>query len=311
MLQPWTILLTAAVTLLVTVLSGLLLDFLRNARPTISYSVTEAVDIDLGDHRHVGAYVVSIVNTSKPVVKDITCHVEAGPARLRNGGVAAPPGLQMDIQESDTRLSVSVPYLKTGERLEMTVVAEGLSIPAKAEVAIRSPHDIRIVTGGSVPQSSLSLRFATAGIVAAGVGVLVSVIAGGLIAHDQKDILTFAASVSGLPRLAELYATASKDLTYYSQGDVAYALAAAASDRSEIQKYRRLLSVTLDAPTGMLAVSRANLYYSMGKIDLLLGDKDRAVRDFRQAINHDKSTITEKSNQEPLVHEFLVSNALN
>ncbi len=133
-----------------TVLSGLLLDFLRNARPTISYSVKGAVDIDLGDHRHVGAYVVSVLNKSKRVVKELTCHVEAGRAKLRNGGVAASPGLQMDIQESDTCLSVSIPYLKTDERLEMTIVAEGFYIPTMPEVAIRSPHDIRIVAEGSI-----------------------------------------------------------------------------------------------------------------------------------------------------------------
>jgi tetratricopeptide (TPR) repeat protein len=148
--------------------------------------------------------------------------------------------------------------------------------------------------------------------VAALVGVLAQAVIGGeLGAPEQKNILTFAASVSGLPKLAEIYATASADLTYYSQGDLAYALAAATSDRAEIEKYRRLLSVTLESPASMVTMSRANLYYSMGKIDLLLGDKDKAVRDFREAINQNKSMIAEKSKQDPIVHEFLVSNAVH
>jgi hypothetical protein len=147
--------------------------------------------------------------------------------------------------------------------------------------------------------------------VAAVAGVLVAVLGGQLNWHDQKDTMTFAASLSGLPKLTEIYATSSKDLTYYSQGDLAFALAAASSDRAEIQKYRKLLSLTLQAPAFMADVSRANLYYSMGKIDLLLGDKEMAVRDFRQAINQHRSRIAEKSNQDPGVREFLLSNALN
>jgi hypothetical protein len=299
----------------VTIMSGLLLDFLRNARPKISYSVKEAVDIDLGDNKHVGAYVVSVLNKSKRVVKELTCHVEAGPAKLRSGGVATSQGLQVDIQESDTCLSFSIPYLKTDERLEMTVVAEGMYIPRKPEVAIRSPHDIDIVGEGSVRQSSVSVRFAIAGIVAALVGLLVQAGVGGRLGKldqlDQRDNLTFAASVSGLPKLAEIYATAPTDLRYFSQGDLAYALAVAASDRSEIEKYRKLLSVTLEGPATMETMSRAKLYYSKGKIDLLLGDKDNAVRDFREAISLDKSMIAEKSKQDAVGHEFLVSNGLH
>jgi hypothetical protein len=94
--QPWTIFLTALATLVVTVVSGLLLDFVRNARPTIRYYVRGAVPIDLGDGKHVGAYVLFIENKSKRVVKELTCHVEAGEAKLRNGGIASSPGLQMD-----------------------------------------------------------------------------------------------------------------------------------------------------------------------------------------------------------------------
>jgi hypothetical protein len=82
MTQPLTILVTVLATLVVTILSGILLDFIRNARPAISYSVKEAVAIDLGDHKRIGAYVVSMLNTSRRVIKELTCHIEAGGANF-------------------------------------------------------------------------------------------------------------------------------------------------------------------------------------------------------------------------------------
>jgi hypothetical protein len=304
--------LAAAAAFVVTVLSGLLLDFLRNARPKVSYFVKEAVPIDLGDHKCVGAYLVSVVNKSSRVVRELTCHLEANVAKLRNGGIAAPQGMHFEVEEINASLKVSIPYLKPAERIEMTVVAEGLYIPKKPEVAIRSPHNIKVVAEGSERQSSLVFRFMIAGAVAAAVVAITPLAVVGLrFARSQRDILTFAASVSGLPKLAVLYATSPESLQFYNQGDLAYALAASASDRSEIAKYQRLLSVTLDAPSGMAAVSRANLYYSLGKIDLFLGDRDKAVRDFREAINQGKAMVEEKSGQDSTVHDFLVSNALN
>ena len=298
---------TAAAAFLVTVLAGLILDFLRNLRPKISYSVTGAVPIDLGDHKTVGAYLVSIVNKSRRAAKELTCHVEAGTARLRNGGISAPKGMPFDVEETKGNLKISVPYLKKDETLEITVIAEGIFIPKKPDVAIRSPNEIRVVAEETKYTSSLLFVLAFAGLVAAAVVAVTSELQ---FTNSQGDVLTFAASVSGLPRLAEMYAMASNTLEYFQQGDLAYALAMSA-DRSEISKYQKLLSVVIDSSTGMEKRSRANLFYSLGKIDLLLGDRDKAVRDFREAISYGRSVVADKSSQESAVHDFLTSNALN
>jgi hypothetical protein len=101
------------------------------------------------------------------------------------------------------------------------------------------------------------------------------------------------------------------DIHYYNQGDLAYALAAATSDHSEIEKYRRLLAVILEGNERMASESRANLFYSMGKIDLLLNDKNRAKQDLQKALDGDKSLILGKSKQDELVRDFLVSTGLN
>jgi hypothetical protein len=311
--QPLTIALTAFATLVVTVLGGLFLDFIRNARPTISCGVKDAVPIDLDGRKSIGAYVVSLENTSSPIVKEFTCHIKAPAAKLRNGGVGAPQGLEISVQETEAALSVSVPYLKRGEKLEITVIAEGLYVPPTPVVAIRSPFEVKVVRRSSESAPSYQTRFVLAGLVAALAGFLVPlVLERPMNFSSQKDVLTFAASVSGLPRLAEEYALASADIRYYNQGDMASALASSTSDRAEIEKYRRLLAVTLEmAAAGMESTSRANLSYSMGKIDLLLGNKERAVRDFREAVNRDKSLTTEKSQRDDLVRQFLISNALN
>ena len=99
-----------------------------------------------------------------------------------------------------------------------------------------------------------------------------------VVSPSQSDVLCFAASVAGLPHLSEIY-VASQHVTFYQQGDLAYSLAAASSDRAEIEKYRAFVDIILKSDRWMLPSSRAKLLYGRGTIDLLLGDKESAIRD--------------------------------
>src|ERR1051326_5119512 len=136
-----TMFLTALATLCVTVLAGVVLDFIRNGRPKIVYSAKEAVPINLEPGKAIGAYVVSIKNTSKRVVKDIECHMDGAPAKLRNGGVSAPQGIQFSIVEENEKLRFTAPYLHRDETITITVIADGRYVPRELDVAVRSPTD--------------------------------------------------------------------------------------------------------------------------------------------------------------------------
>jgi hypothetical protein len=103
-----------------------------------------------------------------------------------------------------------MPYLKRNEKLEITVVAEGLYIPKAPAVAIRSPNKIKIIAEERGRQAGRPFMFVMAGVVAAIVGVLVPLLVqSSSEPSSSRDVLTFAASVSGLPKLAEAYATSS------------------------------------------------------------------------------------------------------
>jgi hypothetical protein len=303
-----TVIVTALVTLIVTVAAGVFLDYIRHSRLKITYSVKDSVPIEL-DGKWVGAYLVFVSNACRRVVKDVTCHIAARPAKLRNGGISASQGLQYSTADSQEGIQLSVPYLRPDDNLLVTVIAEHLAyIPRTPDVAIRSPQEVNII---EIQQDVRPRTFQQAFIIAAFLGAIV---AGATVALSPigdidtkpKDVFTFAATAAGLPRLAELYASAA-DVTYYNQGDLAYALAAASSDSSEIEKYRRMLSVALETAPYMQRASRANLYYSRGKIDLLLSDKDGAIQDFREAVARSRSTVDAKARIDSKVREFLVS----
>ena len=111
-----TILVPAIVTLVATVLAGMLLDYVRNARARITYFVTAAIPIPVSG-KTIGAYLVGLANTSKQTIKDVSCHVQASPAVVRNGGIETSQGLQYTVTERGHLFLRALPVLLT-ERVE-------------------------------------------------------------------------------------------------------------------------------------------------------------------------------------------------
>ena len=100
------------------------------------------------------------------------------------------------------------------------------------------------------------------------------------------------------------------DPTYYDEGNIAYSLPSATSNKVEIDKYRRLLSMTLSSATEMEPESQANLFYCLEKIDLLLNDEVSSISDFRNAIVKSKSIVEMRVKNDPLTHKFLIFKGL-
>jgi tetratricopeptide (TPR) repeat protein len=304
---------TAFATIAVTVLSGVLLDFLRNGRPKVVYSVKDCVPIDLDNSRTVGAYVVSLRNASKRVVKDIECHMEGASTKLRNGGISAPQGMQYSIEEYDNILRFTAPYLKRDESIIITVIAEGRGyIPRHLSVAVRSPHELNIVLSDTPANRRATVpTFLLAASIASAVGAVAAMIETTDFNSEPRDTLMFASAASNLPHLAEIYATESS-INYYNQADLVCALALADSplNHSEIEKYQTFLSLILELQPQMWNSSKANIYYCRGKLNLRIGDKSNAILDFKKAIALSQSTVSRKSSIEAMVRNFLYANGM-
>ena len=245
-----TIILTAVSTLIVTIVAGVILDYFRKAKARIIYSVRDAIPIKLDD-KMIGAYLIEFANQSKQIIRDVTCHVKAVPSKLRNGGIWTSPGLQYSVSEENGIL-LTIPYLNQGEEIQLTAIAESnVYIPNKPEVAIRAPQAFRLMNVQKVTGSiGFKLPLVMAGAIASIVtGITLSFMTSSFDV-SQKDVLTYAASVSGLSQLSAIYASAN-DLKYYNQGDLAFSYASRETDVAVIDRYRRFIQITLNYATEM------------------------------------------------------------
>jgi hypothetical protein len=303
---------------------SLTLDYIKKIRPRIEYESIDGIPIKVSE-KYYRAYILKISSTSRKKVEDITFHLRAGNI-LKLENISTPAGLDFTKNDKDNAVDLIFPYLKRGDKVEVKAVAEtNYYIPGSLDITFSSPNDFiaRKIQNIEVPNSYTYIisMIAAVGIIASiliiSIGHLISPPETSNQAEmkvpkfepDRRDVVISAASSVGLPQIADKWLTAP-DPKYYNEGDIAYSFAVASNKPDEIEKYRKLLSLTLGTAPGMMPESQANLFYSLGKLDLLLSDSDRAIDDFKNAIAKSRSIVEAKARNDVKTHKFLVEHGL-
>ncbi len=269
---------TALITLLVTLVAGLALEYFRRIKPKLKYSVKESIPIDL-DGKKVGANIIEISNPSSKSVKDIVLKLRAKSVEIKNGGINTITGLDYEVVDGDDTLEVTIPFLKFKDYLSITAILESQHyIPNKPEVTIRSPDNFKLIEdrGGNdkISSSTFGAGFLSASVAAATVA-LVLVFNVALNRTEQGTNLSLAAAAVGLPNLAKYYISNNK-IHYYNQGPVVYALAKSSNEPSEIAKYGDFLEKTLTIAPRINSRSESALQFFIAKIRELEGKQSLA-----------------------------------
>jgi hypothetical protein len=294
-----TIAITAVVTLLVTVIAGLVVEYLKRVKPKLKYSIKESVPIIL-EGNNVGANVIEISNPSTKTVKDIVLKVRAVGVEIKNGGVNTVKGLDYSVKESGNELEVVIPFLKFKDYLSITTILEGkYSIPRRPDITVRSPDNFKLiedVNNDSKKGSYLKDQLATP-VVAIMVGIsIISFFKIGNARTEQSSNLSIAAAFIGLPELSEKYLTSS-GVSYYNQGPYVYSLAKSTSDKVLIKKYGDFLVQTINIALHINSSSESGICFFIGKIRLLQNKNVEAESWFEKSKNIDEDEFDFLSEQ--------------
>ena len=320
----------------VTIAANQFVEYRKRASPKILYSAAATIPVKV-EGRYFGAYALKISNPSRKKVEQVTFHLRAREASLRLEKLSMPPGLVCNQSVSDGALNLLFPYLKRGDEVTATAFAESdYYVPDSLSVSVSSPHDVIAVDAKGNERPSFFQRAASiASASVLGMALCFAAISFGRLNYalrhsndagtdsssgnagqspapfrpDVRNRVISAASLAGVPHIAELYFLAP-DPKYYDEGDLAYSFAATSGKKEEITKYRKLISFTLASEPNMAVESQANLLYSLGRIDILLSDDGNAVSDFQNAISKSKSTVESRAKGDVQTHKFLIDRGL-
>lgn len=134
---------TAVVTIVVTVISGLLLDHYKNLGPRIVCKLGKCTPLKLYNRTYY-AYVLTVGNTSKKTIHRLTINIQSLQNRLNFTNAKITRGLKFDSSIKNNILDVSIPYLSKSDKFLVTIYSENkLNAESKPNIIIRSPENFK------------------------------------------------------------------------------------------------------------------------------------------------------------------------
>ncbi len=136
---------TAIITIIISFISGLLLDHYRNLAPRILCNIGKGIPIDINNKKF-NAYIITVRNISNKIIHDITLNVQSHQSNLKITDAKITKGLKFDYSIEDNILDVSIPFLSKDDEFSVTVYVENQhGVHNKPAVIIRSPEKFKEV----------------------------------------------------------------------------------------------------------------------------------------------------------------------
>ncbi|NFA59879.1 hypothetical protein K8O96_08490 [Clostridium sporogenes] len=136
---------TAIITIIISFISGLLLDHYRNLAPRILCKIGKGIPIDINNKKF-NAYIITVRNISNKIIHDITLNVQSHHSSLKITDAKITKGLKFDSSIEEDILDVSIPFLSKDDEFSVTVYVDNeYGSHKEPVVVIRSPENFKEV----------------------------------------------------------------------------------------------------------------------------------------------------------------------
>ena len=134
---------TAIITIIVSVISGLLLDYYKNIAPSLICNVGKGTSLEMNGKK-IFAYIINVINVSNKTIHDLTLNIQSSHSNLRVTDAKITKGLKFDSSIENNILDVSIPFLSKNDKFSVTVYVENqYEVNNKPVVVIRSPENFK------------------------------------------------------------------------------------------------------------------------------------------------------------------------
>jgi len=136
---------TAIITIIISFISGLLLEYYKNLAPRILCNIGNGTLLGL-NNKKICAYILTVRNISNKTIHELTLNIQGSQNNLKIGDAKITKGLKFDSSIEDSSLDVYIPFLSKDDEFSVTLYVENqYGEYKKPVVTIRSPEDFKEV----------------------------------------------------------------------------------------------------------------------------------------------------------------------
>lgn len=148
---------TAIITIVISFISGLLLEYYKNLAPKILCKIGNAIPMET-NNKKVCEYIVVVRNISNKIIHELTLNIQSSQNNLKISDAKITKGLKFDSLIKDGILDVYIPFLSKDDEFSVKLYVENqYGRHNKPIIIIRSPENFKEVD--SVEQGILSSLF--------------------------------------------------------------------------------------------------------------------------------------------------------
>lgn len=134
---------TAIITIIITFISGLLLDYYKNLAPRILCNVGKGIPLEMNGKK-IFAYIINVINVSNKTIHELTLNIQSSKSNLKVTDAKITRGLKFDSSIKDNILDVDIPFLSKNDKFSVTVYVENqYAVHNKPVIVIRSPENFK------------------------------------------------------------------------------------------------------------------------------------------------------------------------
>ncbi|PJI07584.1 hypothetical protein CUB90_06775 [Clostridium sp. CT7] len=130
---------TAIVTIIISIISGLLVERFKNLAPRILCNIGRCTPIKL-NNKKVYAYKVTVSNLSKKIVHELSLNIQSAQSSIRIADAKITKGLKFDSSAKDKMIDIFIPFLGKDDKFSVTVYMENYKQPT---IVLHSPENFR------------------------------------------------------------------------------------------------------------------------------------------------------------------------
>ena len=133
---------TAIVTIVISFISGLLLDYYKNLAPRLLCNIRNAMPIK--NNKRICAYIITISNISNKTINKLTLNIQSQQTHLNITDTKITRGLKFDSSLKDNILDVYIPFLSKNDKFSVTVYGDNqYAMRNKPIIVLRSPENFK------------------------------------------------------------------------------------------------------------------------------------------------------------------------
>ncbi|MDO6739402.1 hypothetical protein [Wenyingzhuangia sp. 2_MG-2023] len=277
--------LSAVITIIVTVGGGMILFNLQTDKPTLNFH-TEKILPFKSQKENLNIYHIKFENLGNKLAEEIVGEINLYPANIKEVNFSSDFPIDIQTENDSLKIKFSTKSLNPKESFKASILAiSNVNFPDEPKVKLRGKGIIGEKINNENKNEEKDEKNELPIILLVSFASVLSLLTRGIIKNqgigikhsdDQNKIIAFLYGIHNLDKQAEKLLSLPNKLSYWSESDRLTSNAINSDKKEQVEKVKNVLTDLLSYAK-IADSSRGIIYYNLARVEKYLGNEDKST----------------------------------